>query len=278
MTRTHAPHPDPTVAAEPLSMSLCGRSGTSHSAEREVVTCKPCTRLLDRSAALVAETVHAVFTPTAPIPLVLGARELTSTGRRAIARVLIERDAPKRIWSSVDAAVKAWVRMRDEGASLVGTCHPSRADRVQTSRGMVHGGREHDAIERTATVGRALRDATERVVHLNIACPLIEADRCEQIYLLSVAGKEVLVPIRRGSETLKQKCWIRRSYSVQMVADCAAMEYRALVNWRHVEAIRDHYVEFIADALVASGEMRAHRARGPRRGSFAAGPAARVGT
>jgi len=227
-----------------------------------------------------APSEPAPFVAPPPAPAVFGARELSTTGRRALADALLEHDtAPQRTWSSVDAAVRAWVRMRDEGASMRSTSDPDRVSRVQTSNDPSLGGREHDAIERTATVASAL-DRAERwyPMRLAAACDLIDPHQARAIYLLSVAGVRSWRACRSGTTTLKGGCYVRVPISVTDVADRSAAEYEQPITWRHVVALRQHFGGVVMDALVGSGEMKAPRVAEPRRGSFAAGPSARVGT
>lgn len=217
-----------------------------------------------------------VATVATPGPARFGTTRLTVAGERALAAAKVERvDSPVR-WSSVDAAVRAWVRMRDEGASLRSTSDPDRANRVQTSTDPSLGGREHDAVEKTATVGRALIAATRHYpLDLSEACPVLEPEQCRSVYLLSVCGKARHDPILWGRGKRKQHYWHRVSQSVEMVAEEATSEYGVDVEGRHVIAIQRHFFGVILAALVASGEMRAPRGPEPRRGSFAAGPRVR---
>lgn len=240
-----------------LLVSLCGWMGSRLTDDVSEATCARCRK---RAAHAIVEAVEAAPEDAAPaLPYVprIGAREVTVPGARAIERSRRGEAPAGRGWPSPEAAVRAWVRDRAEGASLRSTSDPDRAHRVQLSRDPSLGGREHATIDRhrntAVALGRAERDASA----LAHACPSLTPERCREVYLLRVCGRPVLRSLRRGNETTKGRVLEWVGMRVEDVATWATERWSAEVTPRHVALVSRHFSAAVRDALVRSGEMRA---------------------
>lgn len=268
--RIHAPHPDLAKAA--LLWTLCNRFAHDEAhlaSEPSPVTCSDCLRRLE-----AAEESPFGFQPGAPVEGIRrGAHVLDAASVRAMARREVPPDACP--WaSSAEGAVRRYVQVRDEGASLRSTCDPSRANRVQTSSDPSLGGREHDSIERVASVAKALEHALRLPLAINAACPVVTPRQALDIYLLSVAGRRHRWDTRTGG-----KAWVWKRQ--EMSTECVVNELRDFhdleVSHEQVRALRHLFSAVVADWLRETGELRgAERPaeergeRRPRRGSFRA--------
>lgn len=269
--RIHAPHADLAKAA--LLWTFCDRFAHDEAhlaSEPSPVTCSDCLRRLE-----AAEESPFGFQPGAPVEGIRrGAHVLDAASVRAMAR----REAPPdaRPWaSSAEGAVRRYVQVRDEGASLRSTCDPSRANRVQTSSDPSLGGREHDSIERVASVAKALEHALRLPLAINAACPVVTPRQALDIYMLSVAGRRVRWCTRAAGG--KAWVWERKSMSHACVVDWLRDEHHLEVSPEQVRALRHLFSGVVADWLRETGELRgAERPaeergeRRPRRGSFRA--------
>ena len=255
--RNHAPSSDPERAA--AGWTLCGDPAGNVA---DPVTCKRCLRKL---AAMRSEIVdRSPYTPK------VGARHIDESTRAAL-----ERPPQKRYrWKNAAAAVRAYVRMRDEGASLRSTCDPDRANRVQVSRDASLGGREHDAIERCATVARALGLAMRYPLAITAACPVVTPRQALDIYLLALCGYGRRVEVHKRKGFHRERVRVSDEWAAQIASDRSGLE----VTSAHVRAIRWHFDEIVRAELVASGEVAPAGAEKPRkrRGSFGADPGGRL--
>lgn len=240
----------------------------------EPVTCAECLRISGRADPLPEEQ-PAIGVEA---PAHFGARELSSTGRRALATAVEEQGRPKRRWKYADDAVRDFVKMRDEGSSLRSTCDPDRANRVQVSTNPSLGGREHHAVEQVATVARALDQALGFVADIETACPHVSPEQARGIYLMSIVGRAVRSHTGLSKSPQKGWFWRRITMSEAEVADYCAEHLEQPIERHHVLALRRHFRAVVQDALIASGEMAAPRAAAPRarRGSFGANPTGRI--
>ena len=270
--RIHAPHPD--LAKASLLFALCGGYAVDEehmASEPTPVDCQLCLRRLEAS-----DVSPFPFRPGVPVEGARrGAHELDAASMRAMAW----REAPEGVkpWaSSADAAVRRYVQVKDEGAALRSTCDPARANRVQTSSDPSLGGREHDAIERVASVAMALEHATRFPMRISKACPVVTPDQALQVYLLAVAGRRSVWHTRTDS---KAWVWKRKAMSDACVVEELAREHHLEVTSEQVRAIRYHFSGVVGEWLRSSGELRGREQpayRTARRGSFAADPGARM--
>src|SRR5690606_11960713 len=176
------------------------------------------------------------------------------------------REAPARLWPSPEAAIRSYVMTRAEGASLRSTADPDRANRVQHSRDPSLGGREHAAVDRHATIARALSRAMDAPELCELS-PLSPKQALEAA-LLVIVGQGRREACKEGNGERKGKDALR--WVGKLPEDVAReMGERAgvVVHTGQVEALRRHFVGAVREALLASGEMgtREEPQREPRR-------------
>jgi hypothetical protein len=223
--------------------------------------------LLDEPSA--AQPAHAP--PPAEYPARVGARDLDASSRRVLQRGTEQPTV--RPWARTAAhAIIAWWESVREGASLRSTCDPDRANRVQTSADPSLGGREHDRIERLATVARAVSAARDRVLLLSEACPTLTAAQAHGLGLMLIVRRDVekVVPGRKA--TFASSVEFNEADALAFARE----EWGAEVSRYEARAAKGVVLDVVRRALEASGELRPVRAREPERRGFAADPGARV--
>jgi hypothetical protein len=246
----------PSADAE-LRVSACGWMGSRLTDDLEATTCARCRKLAARQ---LADAILAA-PDDAPLPgpyeARYGAREVSRQGARAIESSRRGEAPEVRGWPSPEAAVRAWVRAREEGASMRSTTDPDRAHRVQHSRDPSLGGREHATVDRHRNTSVALDRAERDAAALAHACPSLAPAQCREVYLLRVCGRPVQRAVRRGNEATKQRITEWVGMRVDEVAELAAERWGVEVTARHVALVSRHFSGVVRDALVRSGEMRA---------------------
>ena len=252
-----ATHFHPRGAEE--GKALCGWLAVLVSPRREETSCKLCLRALERLPLALQPLTDAERQPR-PVP----PRTHDPVEARRMAARAGEVQERGYSWPSVAAAVRYYVSMRDEGASLGSTSNPDRAIRVQVNRDPSLGGREHDAIERYATVARSIGYGdTERPgalampLALSRACPLVTPDQAQQIYLLRVCGRDVRpqTAYRGSGERRKGTYPTRYLMTVSEVVDRVRRDHAIRIEPWHVTDVCAHFELIVGEALVASGEM-----------------------
>lgn len=238
-----------------LLVSACGWMGSRLTDDLESVSCARCRRLAARGIA--EELLGAPDAATAAACVTrYGARDVTRYGARAIERSRRGEAPEGRGWPSPEAAVRAWVRDRAEGASMRSTTDPDRAHRVQHSRDPSLGGREHATIDRHRNTSVALDRATADASALARACPPLTPSACREVYLLRVCGRPVQRAVRRGNEATKQRVTEWVGMRVDEVAELASERWSVEVTARHVALVTRHFSAVVGEALSRSGELR----------------------
>lgn len=220
--------------------------------------------LLDHAAEQLDDAPTRPPEPPEERPAVFGARHLSAAAEAALRDVQRERPVTRAWAGSAASAIRAWVASIDEGASLRSTSDPDRANRVQTSSDPSLGGREHDRIERFATVARAVGRSRDRVLALSVACPLLDPDQAVHVGLLAIAGRLVHRSVGLRGQTLRGTHPVRLETTPIEIVDIVRERWAVRIEQEHVRACKSHVLDAVRDALLGSGELRAVGTTAPR--------------
>lgn len=247
MAKPHLPHPsDPALTLCALTIAGPWPSPLPIVGAPDDRTCRRCARLYEPS-----------FESTGPYAVPRATSTLSERGRRAIERSLRGEAPEARYWPTADAAIRACLMARAEGASVRSTSDPGRAHRVQSSRDPSWGGREHARIDRLRNVSLALDRAAADVEALAHAAPTLTPEQAWEVMAWRIVGREVMRVV--GLRGQRRKGRVREW--VGMTGEAAASEASELfsteVTERQVSRIVRHFRERVRTALERSGEMRA---------------------
>lgn len=239
-----------------LRVSLCGWMGSRLTDDASEATCARCRRM---AAHAILEAIQAQpdeLPSSLPYAPRYGARDVDCAGSREIERSRRGEAPEGRTWPTPEAAVRAWVRDRAEGASVRSTSDPDRAHRVQSSRDPSLGGRDHATIDRHRNTALAIERASRDVASLLHAAPCLTPAQCLEVYVLRVVGRPVQRALRRGTADLRSRVTEWVGLRVEDVAEHATERWAVEVTARHVALVTRYFSGAVREALVRSGELR----------------------
>lgn len=250
MAKPHLAHPsDPALTLCALAIAGPWPQPLPIVDAPDGATCRRCARLY--------EPPEPAFERSGPYTVPRSTSALTDRGRRAIERSLRGEAPEGRYWPTADAAIRACLTARAEGASVRSPSDMDRGHRVQSSRDPSQGGREHAQIDRLRNVSLALDRAAADVAALAYAAPTLTPEQAWAVMVWRIVGREVMRVV--GLRGQRRKGRVREW--VGMTGEAAAAEaselFGAEVTERHVSRIVRHFRDRVREALERSGEMRA---------------------